>query len=447
LNITVDPTTNRINMAGFAYDAAGNLTQTPEGNTYAYDSENRLSQVNGGATKYYYDASGQRLASGSSGAMNTWQFWGPNGIQMTLTLGQANQSCGDYVNGFYSGFCLFSAGGGKMQHDKLYFAGRLVFQEDAVTVTDRLGSVVQESNHVQSSTSSLKNQEYFPYGVTASSISSPEVSFATYEATQSGLLYAKNRYYDPARGRFTTPDPYGGSGNPANPSSWNRYTYAGNDPINLYDPSGLDPFTPFAFPCTVGAGYGEYLLTYCELYSWGRPNLLPLDPPSGKLSKDCLDALRTAGTGASAVKRALAAESTLESAVQGTGIDWTMLAAIGIRESGFLNVSEKDGAGVGVGVFQITVKPGNGVTAEDAGNLTWAADYSANMLGTNLLTLAKKFPNFTVDQLLQATAASFNFGTGNISGNPNTIDVGTAPGGVKGNYGSNVMNIMNNCLH
>jgi hypothetical protein len=161
------------------------------------------------------------------------------------------------------------------------------------------------------------------------------------------------------------------------------------------------------------------------------------------LSKDCLDALRTAGKGAAAVKRALAAESTLESAVQGTGIDWTMLAAIGIRESGFLNVSEKDGAGVGVGVFQITVKPGNGVTAEEAGNLTWAADYAANMLGTNLLTLAKNFPKFTVDQLLQATAASFNFGTGNISGNPKTIDVGSA----NGNYGSNVMNIMNNCFN
>lgn len=41
-------------------------------------------------------------------------------------------------------------------------------------------------------------------------------------------------------------------------------------------------------------------------------------------------------------------------------------------------------------------------------------------------------------QLLQATAASYNFGTSNISGNPNTIDAGSA----NDNYGTNVMNLM-----
>jgi hypothetical protein len=43
-------------------------------------------------------------------------------------------------------------------------------------------------------------------------------------------------------GRFLTPDPYkagSGSGDPANPQSWNRYAYAGGDPINGNDPQGL----------------------------------------------------------------------------------------------------------------------------------------------------------------------------------------------------------------
>jgi hypothetical protein len=52
--------------------------------------------------------------------------------------------------------------------------------------------------------------------------------------------------------------------------------------------------------------------------------------------------------------------------------------------------------------------------------------------------LSAKFPNFTPAQLVQATAASYNFGIRNISGNPNTIDVGTA----NGNYGSNVVQLM-----
>jgi hypothetical protein len=139
-----------------------------------------------------------------------------------------------------------------------------------------------------------------------------------------------------------------------------------------------------------------------------------------------------------ALNRAIDAESTLVAATNNTSISWMFLAAIGIRESGFQDMSEKDGAGVGVGVFQITVtSPPSGVTAAQAGNLTWAAGYAANMLNTNMAYLAKKFPQLTPAQLLQATAASYNFGTGNISGNPNTIDVGTA----HNNYGQNVVQL------
>jgi hypothetical protein len=115
------------------------------------------------------------------------------------------------------------------------------------------------------------------------------------------------------------------------------------------------------------------------------------------------------------------------------------------RETGFQNVNEKDGAGVGVGVFQITVSPTSGVTAAQAGNLTWAANYAGNLLSSNMSYLGNKFPNFTPDQLLQATAASYNmnpYNPKNFTGNPNTIDDGTA----NGNYGSNVVQIMEHCF-
>jgi RHS repeat-associated protein len=57
------------------------------------------------------------------------------------------------------------------------------------------------------------------------------------EAT--GLDHTWFRKYDSFAGRWTTPDPLGGS--IANPQGVNRYTYAANDPINLVDPLGLDP--------------------------------------------------------------------------------------------------------------------------------------------------------------------------------------------------------------
>lgn len=116
------------------------------------------------------------------------------------------------------------------------------------------------------------------------------------------------------------------------------------------------------------------------------------------------------------------------------------MASISKRKSGFKSTSEKDGAGVGVGVFQITVSKTSGVTAKQAGNLSWAANYAANMLNSNANYLAGKFPQLTADQLSQATAASYNLGTGNISGNPATIDVGSKP---NDNYGSLILQLMN----
>ncbi len=152
-------------------------------------------------------------------------------------------------------------------------------------------------------------------------------------------------------------------------------------------------------------------------------------------SKDCLDALAVTGKTTAGVQRALADQSIFQAAVLGTSIPWTMLAALAIRESNVENGSEKDGAGVGVGVFQISV-PANATYAQ-AANLTWAANDAANMLNNNMTYLASQF-NFTPAQLLQATAASYNLGPGGISGNPNTIDNGT-PGS---NFGSNVVAMM-----
>ena len=49
----------------------------------------------------------------------------------------------------------------------------------------------------------------------------------------SGQLYRRNRYYDPATGRFTQEDPIGLAG------GLNLYGFGGGDPVNYSDPFGL----------------------------------------------------------------------------------------------------------------------------------------------------------------------------------------------------------------
>jgi RHS repeat-associated protein len=51
----------------------------------------------------------------------------------------------------------------------------------------------------------------------------------------SGLLYRRNRYYDPATGRFTQEDPIGLAG------GLNVYGFANGDPVRYSDPFGLRP--------------------------------------------------------------------------------------------------------------------------------------------------------------------------------------------------------------
>jgi RHS repeat-associated protein len=54
----------------------------------------------------------------------------------------------------------------------------------------------------------------------------------------SGLLYRRNRYYDPATGRFTQEDPIGLAG------GVNLYGFANGDPVSYSDPYGLCPPGP-----------------------------------------------------------------------------------------------------------------------------------------------------------------------------------------------------------
>jgi RHS repeat-associated protein len=59
--------------------------------------------------------------------------------------------------------------------------------------------------------------------------------------TESGLDYFGARYNSSSMGRFMSPDPSRLSIMPNNPQTWNRYTYANNNPLRFKDDNGKWP--------------------------------------------------------------------------------------------------------------------------------------------------------------------------------------------------------------
>ena len=65
---------------------------------------------------------------------------------------------------------------------------------------------------------------------------------------QSGLMYRRNRYYDPKTGQFTQQDPMGLGG------GLNLYGFASGDPANFSDPFGLNPCLVAPKLCDIAIG-------------------------------------------------------------------------------------------------------------------------------------------------------------------------------------------------
>jgi len=102
---------------------------------------------------------------------------------------------------------------------------------------DKLGSTTAI---IQPDGDMVKGYEYDEFGNLESNGSSGFLNEVTFTGSMSdkstGLQYMNSRYYNPTTGRLLSQDTY--SGNPYDPWTQHLYSYCGNNPTSMTDPTG-----------------------------------------------------------------------------------------------------------------------------------------------------------------------------------------------------------------
>lgn len=235
----IDPRTDQLVSQGgvhYAYDPAGDLVSRtgPEGMTrYQYDAAGGLRRVelpDGRVITYTLDAGGRRIERRVDDALSQAFLYDP-AVQGPVAQLDAS---GDVVSRFvYATSTVvpdYVVRGGvryRIVHDDLGSPRAVVNTETGETVErveyDEFGRTLTDTN-----------PGFQPFGYTGG-----------LKDTDTGLVRLGARDYDPETGRFTTRDPLGYAG-----GDTNLYAYAGGDPINQIDPSGLDAIAVAMTACT-----------------------------------------------------------------------------------------------------------------------------------------------------------------------------------------------------
>ena len=126
-------------------------------------------------------------------------------------------------------------------------------------INDHLGTpvmMIDEDKNV------VLEADYLPFGKAIINTASIDNNFRlpgqVYDS-ETGLHYNWHRYYDPAIGRYLRADPIGLAG-----MDPNLYGCVSNNPVNLADPWGLDPFSGIKQPMRVPA-FRKEVSAYCNI--------------------------------------------------------------------------------------------------------------------------------------------------------------------------------------
>lgn len=244
---------NRISDTSYSYDASGNLLGDGVVSR-TWDVRNRMASALSGSSlsSYEYSPTGQRYRKQVDGDELVYVWFGADVVHVD------DRSASDDLEYYYYepmqplGSSLIDLG-----IDQFYYSDNLSIR----TVTD--GNTFVQQGH-------------YPFGETwyDGSIPADTNLFTTYDREPEAKHdFAKSRYYFGGDGRFASVDPIDGVSTGSS-QGLNRYSYAGNDPINFVDPLGaqraMEPRKAGGYSITdllsgnwSGGGSGGYYVTVC----------------------------------------------------------------------------------------------------------------------------------------------------------------------------------------
>lgn len=227
-NQVVSATAADGSVTRYDYDADGNLVRKAAPGApavvYAYDVQNRLVSVReeaagGLAWSCAYDVFGNRVRVTENGR-TTERLYSPDGLPSVAA---------EYRDGVLAGRHVLA--NGLVLADVDADGTQRWLHADAIAavraVTDAEGRPVAHA-------------DYRAFGEVRSGAATPGTEqwgwsgMLGIESDPSGLLFMRNRSYDPELGRFVQQDPIGVAA-----GQFNLYLYCGNNPVNDVDPLGL----------------------------------------------------------------------------------------------------------------------------------------------------------------------------------------------------------------
>nr|WP_247602192.1 RHS repeat-associated core domain-containing protein [Cellulomonas denverensis] len=210
--------------SSYAYDATGNTTTRnvggKAGQTLKWDAEGRLESIAQGTStvmQALYTADGERLIRRENGVVTLYL---PGGQELALTTATKAVKATRYYG--FNGQTLAMRTG---------TAGS--------TVSSLISDPHQTASMAIANTTKVITQRRTdPYGNTRGTAAAwpGDHGFMNKVQDASGLTQVGARYYDALIGRFVSVDPVFDQ---SAPQSWGSYSYADNNPVTYWDPTGM----------------------------------------------------------------------------------------------------------------------------------------------------------------------------------------------------------------